>query len=197
MVHRSDNKTRRDFQEQRQREAYDGTGIDDYLSPEELDDLVAAHADRNVREEDERIWAHYRDPKSDVTQLEARERAQYVDYPKQYQVSQSTVSRRLSSLDYSMLSEPIDNGMLGEAMLLSDEVDALDHHDTAHALEVYRRILARFIVDVEAMRRCMVVDFAAPQWAASRFEEVSATLGARVQERLEHGGERPATTADD
>jgi len=197
MVHRSDNKTRRDFQEQRLREAYDGTVLDDELSPEKLDDMVVAKADKNVRKEDERIWAHYRDPKSDVTQLEARGRAQYVDYPKQYQVSQSTVSRRLSSLDYSMLSEPIDNEMFAEAMLLSDEVDALDHHDTGHTLEVYRRILARFIVDVEAMRRCMMMDFAAPQWAASRFEEVSATLGARVQERLEHGGERPSTAGDD
>lgn len=197
MVQRSDTQTRRDYQEQRQREIYGGTLLEDEYSSEELDDVAAATADENVRKEDERMWAHYRDPRTDLTQLEARDRAQYVDYPKRYQVSQSTVSRRLSALDYDMLSEPIDVVMFGEALLLSDEVDALDHHDTEHVLDTYRRVLARFIVDMEALRRCMVRDHPAPEWAAARFEGLSATLGARVDDRLHGGSELLAAAGDD
>jgi hypothetical protein len=83
----------------------------DYLE-DELPDVVDRRDDYDpiegiIDREDEMIWAWSRDPETDLTQVEARDRAQSHDYGDRYNLTQSSVSRKLSKLDDEMLTEPL------------------------------------------------------------------------------------------
>jgi len=123
-------------------------------------------AESTVTREDELIWAWYRDPKTDLTQVEARDRAQHGRrYPQKYQIGQSSVSRKIGRLDDNMLTEPL-------LQLSMEQVpeDDRDEHDTAALLsrhdfqelkrwrfiaylDAWRESLARFMCDMHALNR--------------------------------------------
>jgi hypothetical protein len=67
------------------------------------------NAAEQVNKEDERIWAWYRDSRSNLTQKQARDRAQTTDYPSKYQLTQSSISRKISKLDDAMLTQPVSH----------------------------------------------------------------------------------------
>lgn len=187
----SETTTRRDYHREQLFEIYCDT-LADTLSEEEAAERAKRGANEQVRKEDERLWAHYWDPLTETTQLDARGRAQRVDYPSRYQVSQSTISRRLSSLDYDMLTQPVETLGMSEPLLAEAQVDDLDTYEFEHILDVYRRVLARFMVDFLALGKCMN-EAETPGWAADRFEDVSPTVGRELYSQQDVDGGKETT----
>lgn len=135
-----------------------------------------------LQREDELIWAWSRDPRTDLTQIEARDRAQDYDYGR-YNVSQSTVSRKLNSLDERMLTEPVrrltpveptEDG--GRALLDIDAYDAYERY-CQDLLEVYQATLARFLCDLHALDAFSSGEERTPAWAQERFPGLDPDLG--------------------
>jgi hypothetical protein len=178
--------------------------------------LQEQHADTNsslddgwlakemVAKENERIWAHYRDPDTGLTQVEARDRAQRCDYPTDNNVSQAQVSRIISRLDDEMVTDPVvslhmkerpesedepehaDRGLLGPRW----ERDRLDEHGGGVVVDAFRARLARFLVDKLAIREFQVGLTKTPAWAQSRFPDLDPDIGREVATRDDlHRGE--------
>lgn len=128
--------------------------------------------------EDERIWACHRDPLTDLTQKEARDRAQQCSSPNYgpYNISQSTVSRKLSDMDRTMLTQPVEslnttNSLIGE-MVYEDYKRV-----SPELLEVHRKRLARRIVDTFALSHFTSYEYKTPEWAQERFPELDPNIG--------------------
>lgn len=148
-------------------------------------------ARKHVEQEDERIWAHYRDPRTDLTQVEARDRAQevsVVNYPPRANISQATVSRRITDLDDRMLTEPLAlldvRERKGEhdvpGFLAREQVDTLDRGRFTALLDHYRRALARFLVDLDALARFKRTNTPTPAWACDRFDDLDPGVGREI-----------------
>jgi hypothetical protein len=144
-----------------------------------------------VEKEDERIWAHYRDPRTDLTQVEARDRAQEftpVDYPPRANISQATVSRKITALDDRMLTEPLAlldvREREGEhdvpGFLSRSRLDTLDRGRFDTLLDHYREALARFLVDLDALDRFDRSAVPTPAWARARFDDVDPAVGREI-----------------
>jgi hypothetical protein len=130
------------------------------------DDWVEERATELLAEEHERIWAWAPDPETDLTQLEARDRAQSVDYGR-HNLSQSSVSRKLSSLDEEMLVEP--SLVLGreEPIVEHDVYQKWDQYAPAY-VDAWRQVLARTICDFHALREAEDWESDTPDWAVER-----------------------------
>jgi hypothetical protein len=157
----------------------------------DVPDHVREHARELVEKEDERMWAHYRDPRTDLTQTEARDRAQsvnFVDYPPRANISQATVSRRISRLDDRVLTEPLallnvrerEHPEGAPGLLSRGRFDALDRGRFDDLLDQYREALARFLVDLDALDRFKRTNEPTPAWARARFDDLDPAVGRRV-----------------
>lgn len=188
----SNNKRRTDYHAEQFQDVYDGLSerFGDDL-PDQLDGEIAQgpkeQAESIVRREDELIWAYYRDPKTSLTQLEARDRAQTTDYPDGYNLSQSSISRKLSKLDDTMLTEPIKHLRMKEreeaeqlaGLIGPQELDGYKRNGFTDLLDAYRETLARFLVDREALKKFMDGETPTPAWAQERFPNLDPDIGRR------------------
>lgn len=172
------NKTREDYQAEQWEEASDGIKQATY-DPQK-------RAEITVRREDEQIWALHRDESTDLTQVEARDRAQWsTDYPTGYNVSQSTISRTLSKLDKRMLTEPVEmlnmaqrTGREQQAGLIGPmEYDMLQKNGYTDYLAEYRTSLAKFLTDRIALEAIFDFENQPPEWALDRFNGLNPNLG--------------------
>jgi len=157
-------------------------------NPELSKEIGTEMMERNVEMEDERIWAHYRDPHTNITQLEARRRAQMssmAPYPKRANVSQATLSRKIRDMDDRMLTEPLATlktrerrseddyvGLLGRST-----VEAMHRGRFDAILTHYAEALAAFLVDVHALNMFDRSDKVTPQWARERWPDLDPDVG--------------------
>jgi|APHM01.1.fsa_nt_gi hypothetical protein len=162
------------------------------LPEDDIADCIKETQQRLIDEENERIWAHYHDPETNLTQLEARDRAQKKRYPPAYQVSQSTVSRIINTLDDEMLTQPLLTIDMEEPDF-DDERSGLLHPDMKRVLEekrcesvcnAWRSTIAAMICDMHALR-AFTYDEETPAWAHDRFPSVQSGVGDRIHD--EHG----------
>lgn len=149
-----------------------------------------------VKKEDELAWALSRDPASDMTLVEAHERAATYGYDRHVRESQSTISRRLREMDRLMLTRPIDrlhtydfNDDESE-FIESDRTAILDdpHYEslkkyTPDVLDMYRSVLARFLVDLRALEIFLDYAVVTPQWCRERFPDLHPDVGLRRHKR--------------
>lgn len=139
--------------------------LSDCLSEEALDE----HVQEILAAEDERIWAWARDPVTDLTQTEARDRAQSATDYGQYNISQATVSRKVNNLDRDMLTEELAFSQVSSPILEEDWYER-QRSEQPEALEYWRGFLARLICDYEAMK--WIDDpGGTPEWAESRLHK--------------------------
>lgn len=162
------------------------------------------NAQKIVERENERMWAHYRDPESDLTQLEARDRSQREEYPERYQVSQSSVSRKLSELDDAMLTEPVRSLRMKErtheeelaGVVGRGTVDDLKNHFYDELLDAYRESLARLLVDLVALDCFRDGERETPPWARERYRDLDPDLGREFSLDAGYGGDVHDPTTD-
>lgn len=147
-------------------------------------------AQKAVRRENERIWAHYRDPETDITQIEARDRAQKRDYGR-WNISQSSLSRKIKSLDDTILTEPILNLSMGFRQPETDDhngglLDLAGFEFRAkhnpESLDMLRESLARLLVDRHAIDAFRHVEQRTPEWAQERFPDADPDMALREYE---------------
>lgn len=147
-------------------------------------------AEKAVKKEDELIWAWSRDPETDLTQIEARDRAQRHEYGR-YNISQSSLSRKLSKLDETMLTGEVIR-LKGYQMYTMDGYDSL--LDTAPSLlDRHRETLARLLCDRDALDRFGGGGERTPEWAQDRFPELDPNIG---RERVKAMAEGTTDTAE-
>jgi hypothetical protein len=186
----SQSSSRVDYHFDQKRRSYDN--LDDAPARVVPDDSeLRQRAKRAVRREDELIWAHYRDPETYLTQVEARDRAQRTDYPDRYQIVQSSVSRLVGELDKRALTEPlqtlkmrrpegeaIECGLLPEALV----DDYLGSRYGGDVLDELRETVARFIVDRDALHRFAqgYESTPTPLWARDRFPDLDPDVGRKA-----------------
>jgi hypothetical protein len=159
-------------------------------------------AEENLRRENEAIWAFYRDPKTDLTQVEARDRAQSRDYGN-FNISQSSLSRLIKRFDDVVLLEPIKSRPFFRDVTTEDFenwdhvqggiVDDVQHEIYAkHApelLDAMRAAVARSIVDWKALRTFDSASRRTPEWAQNRFD-VDPNIGLHIRENRQHPDEQ-------
>lgn len=147
------------------------------------EDRAKEMAAETIAREDERIWAWYRDPLSDLTQTEARDRAQTHEYGR-YNISQSSLSRKLSKLDETMFTGEISIGNGdGDISLFTEEwYDAVD--TTPDLQELYKETLARFLCDLQALDELEDAESPTPEWVADRFPDADPNLGRKLGKRM-------------
>lgn len=173
--------------------------IKDEYSNLGLEDERTEHmAEKAVRRENELIWAHYRDPQTDLTQEEARDRAQSNDYGR-WNISQSSLSRKIKSLDDTLLTEPIVNLNMGlsqpdipdhDGGLLDREGFEFRAKHNPKSLDMLRDSLARLLVDRHAIDQFRHRENRTPKWAQDRFPDADPDMGL-----LEHDAQ-PDPAAD-
>jgi len=160
---------------------------------EEYSLVESERAKKMVRREDELIWAHYRDPQTDVTQIEARDRAQSHDYGR-WNISQSSLSRKLKSLDDTMLTEPIIN-----LNMAFRQVDLPEHDgglldipgfefrakNNPQSLDMLRHSLAQFLADQHAIDTFRKSGKRTPKWAQERFPDADPDMGLKEYDARE------------
>mgnify|MGYP006983207585 FL=1 len=188
------NETREDYHFEQLRPVLSSMEMDE----DRAEEWARDSAESTVTREDELIWAWYRDPKTDLTQVEARDRAHHGRrYPQKYQIGQSSVSRKIGRLDDNMLTEPL-------LQLSMEQVpeDARDEHDTAALLsrhdfqelkrwrfiaylDAWRESLARFMCDMHALNLFFSGEEKTPEWAMQRFSELDPNLGREFFARLD------------
>ena len=139
-------------------------------------------AERRVVKEDEMIWAWSRDPETDLTQIEARDRAQVTDYGR-YNISQSSLSRKLSKMDDTMIHEEIlylDGHQIIETTAGYDA----KLNDNPVYLDAMRDLLAKFICDRHALEQFDHGGARTPKWAQDRFPDLDPNLGREAVKRF-------------
>lgn len=155
--------------------------LSDYFEPddeskEELpDDYPKEFVNRSIALENELLWAFHRDPREDLTQVEAIDRA--ISWPNpEYGISQSTASRILNDLDDRMLTEPI--------LHLNMDKDGRGYEDNEYLstypreyLEAFRELIAMFIVDKKALGTFLDPETPTPDWARRRFPSLDPNIG--------------------
>lgn len=148
-----------------------------------------------VDAENRLMWALYHDPTQDRTQTEAKQDAQseayWANYPSEWNVSQSSLSRLLRRLDERVFTEepPKTTGNTYQTGFLT----AL-HADTVLSgyeryqenrygetlLELYREALARFIADWRAIESLEHGMRAPPRWVRDRYSDVDPNIGRKL-----------------
>jgi hypothetical protein len=212
----SQSASRVDYHFDQKRRSYDN--LDDAPARVVPDDSeLRERAKRRVRREDELIWAHYRDPETDLTQVQARDRAQRVDYPDEYQIVQSSVSRLVGELDDRIVTEPIEQLNVRDpggadhdlGLLPRRVVEKLGPRYGADLLDGLRESLARFLVDRDALESFARSGEVTPRWARERFPDLDPDVGrdaaltnaglpeAAVHEPVERTREAAGQQADD
>ena len=156
---------------QKTRTAYHEQQYAEYI---EDDDRRAERADKMVASEDELIWAWSRDPETDLTQIEARDRAQSHDYGR-FNISQSSLSRKLSKMDETMLTGGVIK-LGGKEFVPPDMYDGV-LNDNPKYLDAMRELLAKFICDKHALDQFDNPGERTPQWAQDRFPDMDPNLG--------------------
>lgn len=160
---------------------------DSYTRRDFLEDEIGRIADPHAEydpfenmlaREDEKIWAWYRDPGTDLTQLEARDRAQSYDYGDRYNLTQASVSRKINTLDEEMLTEPLAVFQTERPMFEYDPYRELEKQHPVYT-EACRRFLAKMICDRVALRYVEPPtyddpnadpDWRPPAWALDRLD---------------------------
>jgi|APHM01.1.fsa_nt_gi hypothetical protein len=154
-------------------------------------------AERKVDKEDELIWAWYRDPQTNLTQLEARDRAQSTRYPEKYQLGQSAVSRKIGRLDNDVLTEPLfhlsmeqiaeddrnENERVG--FLPRREYQDLKRWRFTGYLDALRQSLAKFMCDMHALSTFSDGEIRTPEWAVERFSELNPNIGRELYTKMD------------
>lgn len=141
-------------------------------------------AKKKVAKEDELIWAWSRDPQSDLTQIEARDRAQsdLFDYGR-YNISQSSVSRKLSKMDDTMFYEGILS-LEGWQIFDNERIYEGKLNDNPVFLDAMRDMIAKFLCDRFTLYRFDHGGKQTPQWAQDRFPDMDPNLGRKATERM-------------
>jgi hypothetical protein len=183
---RLNNETREDYHYEQLRPALtDAANMDE----ERAEQRAEQSAERLVATEDELIWAWYRDPKSNLTQIEARDRAQSRRYPEKYQIGQSAVSRKIGRLDDDVLTEPLfqlnmeqipedDRDEHTEAGLMSRrQYQDLKRWRFIAYLDSMRESLAKFLCDMHALSVFFSGETKTPEWAMQRFSSLNPNIG--------------------
>jgi len=175
---------------QKTRAAYHEQNVYQYADPhEEADDATIkadctreALAENRVAREDELIWAWHRDPQTDLTQIEARDRAQSTEYGR-YNISQSSLSRKLKKMDETMLHGGIL--LLGGKQFYS-EAQYYDAklQDNPEFVDKQRELLATFLCDMDALSEFDNPSEQTPQWAQDRFPDMDPNLGRQSGQRF-------------
>jgi hypothetical protein len=187
------NETREDYHFEEMLQAVSGVMDDE----EQAEKHARESAERLVNKEDERIWAWYRDPQTNLTQTEARNRAQSRRYPDKYQIKQSSVSRKISRLDDEVLTEPL-------LELNMEQVDEDNRHEHQRAgfmarkehqdlkrwrfiayLDAMRECLARFICDMHALQLFSSGERKTPEWAMQRFSQLDPNIGREYMSKMD------------
>lgn len=166
-------------------------------------------AESAVQQENALIWAWYRDPETDLTQVEARDRAQGEwaygppkDYG-QFNISQSSLSRLIKRLDDEMLLEPITIAPFNRKQSAEDYegweysdggvIDTLGHEFHAkHAPEVLdakRAVIARTTIDWRAIETFTNANYRTPDWAINRFD-IDPNTGLHLRKQRKHPDEK-------
>ena len=144
------------------------------------EDAAKQRAETLVAKEDERIWAWVRDPVSNLTQAEARDRAQVQNYGR-HNISQSTVSRKVRKLDERMLVEP--SVTLDRKTAITDYgVYQTWKENCSDYLDAWRAHLARQICDQFALRRAEDWNSKTPDWASKRVPGLGDDVTAGLEE---------------
>lgn len=159
-------------------------------------------AKRALRRENTVIWAWYRDPETDLTQLEARDRAQGQygfgtprDYG-QFNISQSSLSRLIKRVDDEILTEPINTSPFSRKQTAVDYesdkdtdggvLDTLGHEfyakNAPEVMDAMRETIARTIVDWITIQAFTSADHRTPDWAQDRFD-MDPNLGLQLREQ--------------
>lgn len=138
-------------------------------------------AENRVAREDELIWAWSRDPETDLTQIEARDRAQSTEYGR-YNISQSSLSRKLSKMDDTMLTGGV---LLLGGKQFFDGPEYLDGklHDNPEVVDRQRELLARYLCDQHALEQFDNPSERTPQWAQDRLPDMDPNLGRQSGKR--------------
>jgi hypothetical protein len=134
-----------------------------------------------IERETERMWAYYRDPETDLTRSEARDRAHSTGESGRQRASQSAVSRELSQLDDVLLTEPIRTLRMKErthedelaGLIGRKTLQDLQDRSCTDLVDAYRDTLARFLVDYQALQCFHDSGIDAPAWAQERFPELN------------------------
>lgn len=168
---------------------------DEYSNLGHLEDEgIERLAEKALRKENELIWAHYRDPDTDLTQKEARDRAQRRDYGR-WNVSQSSLSRKIKSLDDTLLTEPIISLNMGlsqpevpdhDGGLLDREGFEFRAKHNPESLDMLRESIARLLVDKHAIQQFRRTEKRTPEWAQDRFPDADPDMGLQEYEAREH-----------
>jgi len=149
-----------------------------------------AMAESQVAREDELIWAWSRDPDTDLTQIEARDRAQSHGYASKtiapdygrYNISQSSLSRKLKKMDDTMLHGGV---ILLNGKEFYEEPAFVDYklHDNPEFVDRQRELLARYLCDLHALSQFDNAAEQTPQWAQDRFPDMDPNLGRQAGRR--------------
>lgn len=181
------NQTREDYWVQQYLPVYEQMKDERTVLFDDPEEKAKERAQMIVASEDELIWAYYKDPTTDVTQVEARDRAQSVTYPSKFQLSQSSISRKIKKLDKRMLTEPLhclnmeqpdeqlDSQRVG--LMARDTYEQYKRYRFIGFLDAWRSMLARLIVSKEALRRFSDWERKTPQWARKRFPNLDPNIG--------------------
>jgi hypothetical protein len=187
------NETREDYHFEEMLPAVMGVMDDE----EQAEKHARQNAERLVNREDERIWAWYRDPVSNLTQIEARNRAQERRYPDKYQIKQSSISRKIGRLDDEVLTEPlfqlnmeqVDEDNRDEhqraGFLARKEHQDLKRYRFVAYLDSMRTSLARFICDMHALQLFSSGERKTPEWAMERFEKLDPNIGREYMAKMD------------
>ena len=151
------------------------------------------NAAEQVNKEDERIWAWYRDSRSNLTQKQARDRAQTTDYPSKYQLTQSSISRKISKLDDAMLTQPVSHLNMEEpdewsedervGLFAQQEYEQFKQYRLTALLDCWRSLLATFIIDKAALNVFSDGEQPTPEWAQDRFPAIDPNIGRELYKK--------------
>lgn len=137
--------------------------MDDMNVPEPTDPAIRAK--KKLLREDLLMWAFYRHDSFDYTQQEAHEAAKGAGPS----YAQSTVSRRLSSLDDDVLTKDLDD--VPNTPVFTYEEHIKPAPDAV--LEAERTRICEAILQERAFTLCHEPSIDAPEWARERFPELA------------------------
>jgi len=145
-----------------------------------------------VDAENRLMWALYHDPIRERTQAEAKADAQedsyWAEYPDEWNVSQSSLSRLLRRLDERVFTQepPQQVGEIYYSFLsplhqseyvLSGYERYQENRYGERLLELYREALARFIADWKAIESLENGIHAPSEWVRERYPDTDPNIG--------------------
>lgn len=141
----------------------------DFAPGERVETKELNHVDKNVRRENERVWAHYR--ATDATQTEAADRATSL-----VEMSQATASRVSRQMEREILTGDKIRALEGRT---PEGVEALEATGDSgeDVLDAYRRVISNAIADLDALREITNPHRPTPEWARKRFPNLDPDVG--------------------